>query len=772
MTVQHAMTEGQRMEEGRRMFQIFAARMFEQRVLTAYREKVARERQQKLLEELEEEDKQDEQREKKKAKEALKKKDKKARQKALKDEEKTRKDVEKAAEEAAAKAAEEKRLEEQRSRREAERKKREAERKARDDERLRKEADRLKRQQEEREKQADAERKSKELKEKEKKKRHEQQRKEREERENREKAERSAKVEKARAEQSERQRIEKSKADREAQTRAEHKLKEREKKEQQQLVRAQAQMMAHSNKRIATGHSISTPSPGMHPSPINYTSPHLPVAIPTLPRAPSPLKQQSVTKPTSAFTPPYNGTTETHSLPSVAASMQYGASPINSTGYTNHLNRSADVHGFGNGQQSSVSSHLAVSRPPGISNGFYRNQDPRSHPLQLGHPGMFQGPNPHLAGHLQPHARYPLHPQIPNPGAAMMSQPTFIPGVHQQGPTFTPSSEPPVVPRPRDIKQQAASEAIMSPPASQALPSIRPVPSVTGVPSLQSGLADHRSIRAPPKPITRPPVGFAQSRGSDKDVHGEEQEPLGSSALIADDEPDFESQGPAQRQKMMPPPFPAAKDAGRLSAFSGKSSVHTPKSWNMVPTPQSASFFSSPWTPQSNHSMGHWGSVSNGPGSTFPAPQMNKGAVFSSIEKRRLMCEVCDSQMGEAMDGYVEVNLVIEKMNERLPAGHQAIDLPEVDILCDTFGDDNNGGGTFSTREDPKLGRLVRHEKNESSMRQQQRMGSGGLGRSSIGQIGSAPVSAMFSGSGKGSGFGIAASPTIGFLPVSGGGFS
>ena len=35
------MTEAERMEEGRRMFQIFAARMFEQRVLTAYREKVS-----------------------------------------------------------------------------------------------------------------------------------------------------------------------------------------------------------------------------------------------------------------------------------------------------------------------------------------------------------------------------------------------------------------------------------------------------------------------------------------------------------------------------------------------------------------------------------------------------------------------------------------------------------------------------------------------------------------------------------------------------------
>lgn len=38
---EEVMTEAERMEEGRRMFQIFAARMFEQRVLTAYREKVS-----------------------------------------------------------------------------------------------------------------------------------------------------------------------------------------------------------------------------------------------------------------------------------------------------------------------------------------------------------------------------------------------------------------------------------------------------------------------------------------------------------------------------------------------------------------------------------------------------------------------------------------------------------------------------------------------------------------------------------------------------------
>lgn len=48
----------QRLQDGRRVFQLFAARMFEQRVLIAYREKIAEERQQQLLAEEELEKKQ------------------------------------------------------------------------------------------------------------------------------------------------------------------------------------------------------------------------------------------------------------------------------------------------------------------------------------------------------------------------------------------------------------------------------------------------------------------------------------------------------------------------------------------------------------------------------------------------------------------------------------------------------------------------------------------------------------------------------------------
>jgi hypothetical protein len=71
------MTEQQKMEEGKRMFSIFAARMFEQRVLQAYREKMAQEKQLQLLRELEDEDKAAKEKDLKKQSQSQKKKDKK-----------------------------------------------------------------------------------------------------------------------------------------------------------------------------------------------------------------------------------------------------------------------------------------------------------------------------------------------------------------------------------------------------------------------------------------------------------------------------------------------------------------------------------------------------------------------------------------------------------------------------------------------------------------------------------------------------------------------
>ncbi|KAI8090182.1 salt tolerance down-regulator-domain-containing protein [Gilbertella persicaria] len=127
--VQDTRTEEQRMEEGRKMFQVFAARMFEQRVLNAYREKVAQDRQRRLIEELEEEDRQRQERELKKQQDKEKKRDK--RRQLKEQQEKERLELENK------KKQEEARKEQERLRKEEERKKKRL--KAAEKERKRKE---------------------------------------------------------------------------------------------------------------------------------------------------------------------------------------------------------------------------------------------------------------------------------------------------------------------------------------------------------------------------------------------------------------------------------------------------------------------------------------------------------------------------------------------------------------------------------------------------------------------------------------------------------
>ena len=269
------MTELDRMKEGRRMFQIFAARMFEQRVLTAYREKVALERQQRLLEELDDESRVGAQREAKKAKEAQKKKDKKRQLKEAKDAERAKREAERAAEEAATRALEEKKAEEVRQRKEEQRRKRETEKKAQEEEKQRREADKQRRLQEAKEQQAELERKQRDQKEREKRKREEIKKKEREEKEAKE---REAKEKKERDAAEKREHDAKMKADMEAKDRI---------KQDTQLP----------HKRQSPANIPPTPMPaGLHP-PVptsSHTSPRLPIATPVVPKNPTPIRPRQL----------------------------------------------------------------------------------------------------------------------------------------------------------------------------------------------------------------------------------------------------------------------------------------------------------------------------------------------------------------------------------------------------------------------------------------------------------------------------------------------
>lgn len=262
------------MKEGRRMFQIFAARMFEQRVLTAYREKVALERQRKLLEEIDNESRVDAQREAKKAKEAQKKKDKKRQQKQARDEEKAKRDAEKAAEDVAVRALEEKKAEELRQKKEEQRRKKEAEKRAQEEEKQRKEAEKQRRLREAKEQQIEQERKQREQKEHEKKKRDETKKKEREERE----------------------KEAREKKERDAQAKTEGVPKSQSRKFESAMKQSvQTGQGVSKRPSPANGPSIigSVP-PGLHPplATSSHASPHLQIATPVIPKAPTPMRQR------------------------------------------------------------------------------------------------------------------------------------------------------------------------------------------------------------------------------------------------------------------------------------------------------------------------------------------------------------------------------------------------------------------------------------------------------------------------------------------------
>ncbi|PBP16249.1 stress response protein NST1 [Diplocarpon rosae] len=331
------MTEEQRMEEGRRMFQIFAARMFEQRVLTAYKDKVAKERQQKLLEELEEESNAEKQKKAKKAKDAQKKKEKLAQKKQALAEEKLRREADKAAEEAALREAEEKKAEEQRLRAEEKRKKKEAARKAEEEERARKEAEKQRRLQEQRDRQAESERRQREAKERD--------RKEKEELRQREKEAREAREREAKER---RERLETEKRENEAKAKSERESKEKQKREElsAQQAAAQAALAATQAKRppIPIPAKLQTHAVG---------SPHVPVATPVIPKAPTPIKLRTSSSQQDSNSPvpqtPLAGGVSQNVSPIPSAPFHGSPGPIGPLGknqnpYLHHPQATSPIH--------------------------------------------------------------------------------------------------------------------------------------------------------------------------------------------------------------------------------------------------------------------------------------------------------------------------------------------------------------------------------------------------------------------------------------------
>ena len=713
---QDAMTEEQRMEEGRRMFQIFAARMFEQRVLTAYREKVARERQLRLIEELEEEDRLDTQREAKKAKEAAKKKEKKKAQKQAKEEEKAKKEAEKVAHEAAARAVEEQKLEEQRQRKEEQRKKREAEKRAAEEERTRKEAEKLRKAQEERERQAETERKQREAKEHERRKREEGRRKEREEKEARDKEVRERK---AREETERKGREEQLRKEKEATAKAEKESRDRVR--QEQGPRRQP---------------VALP-PGLHPPhhPSSLQSPHFQVATPIIPKAATPNRprQASQQGPQSHSSSPRSqqANTDTSHSSASPASIAVPQTPGLATGPPkghgqppvlhhpqpsaplsplNHQGRGAHPPFNFNGMAG-----LGMSGPPSSGLGMMPGIIP-SMPMYQGPPTGGQHRN------FGPPNGLPFPPGINHPRP-------FPPGphmpFHSQAPMPVPISAPQnQPPKPQGHSRQQSTSHLDAPPS---LP-------------LSSRFSHTTTSR--PAPIGRPPSTTPEKpkdkrRSTDQDVENLATQ-LGSKALLDDSDIPLSSSSESTTMAASH----GAPGSGR-SPFVG---FPEPKHDNFALGGPSWNGFS-----PAVSGTGNWGvpGAAGKQGSGWPAstsqPSNNAfgfiGGGLHSMARphaprpvaiRLMLTQACiqlSSTPGYASDGFHPIQAVLRQVEQLKPPNEPPISLNEMLEICDTEGNPQNGGGSFDVRHDTSRGQIVKFD-----------VGGGAGGRGVVGDIGSPVV--------------------------------
>jgi len=650
-----SMTEEQRMEEGRRMFQIFAARMFEQRVLTAYREKVAAERQKKLLEELDEESRLDTQREAKKAREAAKKKEKKRLQKLAKDEEKAKKDAEKLAQEESARKLEEKRAEEQRQRKDEQRRKREAEKKAAEEDRLRKEAEKHRKQQEQRERQAEAERKQREAKERERLKREEAKKKDRDEREAKEKEARERKAK-----------------------------EDKEKKAKEDQVRKEASVRSEKEAKNHVGQHppqkqqpVALP-PSLHPAPkpSNVQSPHFQIATPVVPpKIPTPNRNRQSSQP---------------------GQQSHGSSPRSQKAST-EISRSS-------------ASPAAVSMP--------QTPGPPQPIKTQGHPPVLHHPQPSAPrSPLNNHGRgqYPFNmnglPGLgvngPPMGSGMM--PNMMPPMPMyQGPPmgnqqrFAPNGiqYPPGFPRPFQGHQMP-----FVPPGPGQVPGMpNPQPVSKPPPHSRQPSSD---TTAQPAPIARPgPIARPSSTTPDKQKHPRKSPDadldqlttqLGSKALLDDSDEPFlgTSDGRMNLPPLGPPgssrmPFvsgfgePKQEGFGLSTPGWGGFNPVVPVAGNWGPPPNAR--------PNPGWSQPPFGAIGSGP---QPIPRSH---LPRPVSVRLMLVQACrqlSNMPGGRLDGYHPTQSVIRQVNAIKDPSEGVVSMDEMLGICDTEGNSQNGGGSF-----------------------------------------------------------------------------
>ena len=715
---QDTMTEEQRMEEGRRMFQIFAARMFEQRVLTAYKEKIAKERQNTLIEELAAEELANEQKKAKKLKDAQKKKEKLAQKKKALADEKAKKDADKAAEEAEKLAAEQKKVEEQRQRAEEKRKKKEAQKRAEEEERQRKEAEKQKRLQDQRDKQAELERKQREAKEKERKEKEDQRQKEKEmkEREAKEKREQLEHEKQQRERQAE---LQKQAKDAQAAKDAKERSVREETTSTQKAVAQGAHAATQSAKRV----QAPVPIPrDLQPAPI--ASPHIPVVTPAIPKAPTPIK---VKRTTSSH---HDSSSSLPATPQTTAQTQSTSSPPNSTPSQGSPVPTGQSHRkqsqpFLHQPQASSPIHSALKGPPGMqpspfgglppmgfgpqpngppmASGFGR-LPPEMYPLQ---PGRFAPPLIPNGMPFQHPMHHPLAGRgfpIPQPPPGFGHPPQgFFPGPKENGPTLPHSRQ--------------ASGSFDKPIEPIGQPIAQPI--------------------ARPVPIGRPgsTVNGQRQDSSTPDIMDDLSRHLGSSALLDDNDEPLPTGGPRRPSaapgniNIRPPGFP--QQPFGMDGMGFGSPVMFGNTWG-----QPNVFAGSPLA-----SANYWPPAPGFGGPALMNHTPNR-SVSGPIVARLKTIEACKALKKSKPDDFFDVSAVKQFIDQH-HANEPPVSEAEILDILDTEGSNMNGGGAFDIRKEEDGRKAIRYlEDGHAGIGRPSEIGSpiiGSVGSVGAGRFGGGP---------------------------------
>lgn len=796
---QGGLTEEERMQEGRRMFQIFAARMFEQRVLTAYKEKVAAERQQRLLEELEDETKLEAQREAKKQRDAQKKKDKKKQQQQAKAEEKAKREAEKAEEEARAREAEQKKAEEQRRKKEEQKRKKDEEKKKQDEERAKKEADRVKRQQEEQQRREETERKARAQKAAEKARKEEGRKREREEREAREKEVRDRKAQE-----------EKEKKEREAKAKADREAEEREKTAQQAVQPPAPQAgPAQMQKRPSQLGMVAVPGTHSKQPPSSISSPHPSITTPAVPKAPTPAKPRQASLQGSLASSPKQSNSQVSSIPSKSSSPSSATAPQqHSTGPPRAILQKAN-----NQQQATQPQHpmpaasplyqQQIQPPPGMSypppqqqHGGFGGMSGMTYPGFPGAPGPImhgnihqRGPIPSYPPHGPPMGRFappgmngmPVPPPgMMGPQGRNMSFPYDGMGVGQPPPGFSQMQSPPNHVQP--VGQPPSAAPANDIPRASAVSHSRQ----------HSASEKERFESAANQPIARPaPIQRPSSvKPPGEDRHGRHADVddlskhLGSSALLDDTDEPILPNAESRRQASLQPASRASQQP--IGVFGSPSiGFGAPGSnWNTpsLPFGQGSGLGQQNWGSLQTPSVSGWTTNNTAftSNSTFGtiggAGQMRSaGAGLSRPLTIRLsLCQACkqlaSSQSGES-DGFHNVDVLLRQIISNRPMLDSPPTLREIEEICETEGDGQNGGGELHIRKDVPGGDKFSVKWTPDATTSDQRTGGlGGLGeigspmpnKSSLAAGFGAPGMSRPSGGGGGSNAGFQGLGTVG----------